>query len=224
MRAAAVVAIALFGCGTSGSPGASGVSAGSVSAGSGSATEADASPQPQAFVQLAMSPSLASPGMCVGYPTNAPLMQVGQPGVPTDNPPIQPTRVSTGTQSVTIACSVHQEGDSFAINLRIAQGNVSSTGATTLTITGMVNASTGGTNLTGDVSNTIAGNYSSSACTVSFGTPGAGASPQGPSVAAGRIWAHLSCPAVQSSAVTTQSGAPSTCDAEADFVFENCAL
>jgi hypothetical protein len=151
-------------------------------------------------------------------------MQVGQPGVPTDNPTTPPTRVLSGAQDVTIACSVHQEGDSFAINLQISQGNVTGMGASSLTVSGMVNASTGGTSLTSDVSNTIAGDYHSSTCTVSYSTPSAGAPPQGPPVAPGRIWAHVSCPATQNAAITTQSGGPSTCDAEADFIFENCGL
>ena len=135
---------------------------------------------------------------------------------------LPPTRVPSGAQSVTIACSVHQQGDSFAINLQIAQGNLSSMGATTLTVSGTVNASTGGTNLTSDVSNTIAGDYHSPTCTISYSTPGAGASPQGPPVAPGRIWAHVSCPATENAGITTQSGGPSICDAEADFIFENC--
>jgi|HubBroStandDraft_1064217.scaffolds.fasta_scaffold11460_6 hypothetical protein len=178
----------------------------------------------QAYVFLQMSAdSPAAEGMCVGYLSETTLIQIGMPGDPNASPmPTAPTRVSTGAQHIEIACSVHQEGDSFAINLQVFQGDVAGTGSTTLTVSGMVSASTGGTNLTSDVSNTIAGDYHSTACTISFTTPGAGASPQGPPVAPGRIWAHLSCPAGQNSNVTTQSGGPSTCDAEADFIFENC--
>ncbi len=181
---------------------------------------------PQAYVFLQMSAdSPAAAGMCVGYPSDTTLMQIGMPGNPNASPmPTAPTRVSTGAQHTAIACSVHQEGDSFAINLQIAQGNVAGTGSTTLTVTGVVSASTGGTNLTSDVSNTIAGDYHSTTCSISFDTSkGAGALPAGAPVAPGRIWAHLSCPAAQNSAITTGNG-PSTCDAETDFIFENCNM
>jgi len=182
---------------------------------------------PQAYVFLQMSAdSPAAEGMCVGYPSATTLMQIGMPGDPNASPmPTAPTRVSTGAQHIAIACSVHQVGDSFAVNLQIAQGNVAGTGSTTLTVTGTVSASTGGTNLTSDVSNTNAGDYHSTACAITFDTTkGAGALPAGAPVAPGRIWAHLSCPADQNSAITTQSGGPSTCDAETDFIFENCDM
>jgi hypothetical protein len=184
---------------------------------------------PQAFVFLQMSAdSPAAEGMCVGYPSDTTLMQIGMPGDPNASPmPTPPTRITTGAQHIQIACTVHQEGDSFAVNLQIAQGDVSSAGATTLTVTGMVSASTGGMNLTSDVSNTSAGDYHSTACVITFDTStmnGAGAAPSGTPIAPGRIWAHLSCPADQNSNITTGSGAPSTCDAEADFIFENCNM
>jgi hypothetical protein len=168
--------------------------------------------------------SPAAEGMCVGYPSDTTLMQIGMPGDPNASPTATaPTRVSTGAQHIAIACSVHQEGDSFAINLQVAQGDVAGTGSTTLTVDGMVSATTGGTNLVSDVSNTIAGDYHSTACTISFDTSkGAGALPSGPPVAPGRIWAHLSCPADTNSSITTGGGGPSICDAEVDFIFENC--
>jgi hypothetical protein len=179
----------------------------------------------QAYVFLQMSgDSPAAEGMCVGYPSDTTLMQIGMPGDPNASPmPTAPTRVATGAQHTAIACSVHQEGDSFAVNLQIYQGDVAGTGSTTLTVTGTVSASTGGTNLTSDVSNTIAGDYHSTACTITFDTTkGAGALPVPPPVAPGRIWAHLSCPAAQNANITTQAGMPSICDAETDFIFENC--
>ncbi len=179
----------------------------------------------QAYVFLQMSgDSPAAEGNCAGYPTDTTLMQVGMAGDPNASPKATPpTRVSTGAQHVAIACSVHQEGDSFAVSLQIAQGNVGTTGATTLTVSGMVSATTGGANLTSDVSNTNSGDFHSTACTITFDTSkGAGALPDGPPVAPGRIWAHLSCPADTNMSVTTASGGPGICDAEVDFIFENC--
>lgn len=179
---------------------------------------------PQAFVKLVMSPSLAAPGMCVGYPSDTTLMQVGTPGNTNVNPIVQPTRISTGAQTVQISCSVHPTGNTFTVGIQIAQGDVSSTGSTSLTVSATgVDPATGAMNVTGNVSNSIAGDYGSMACVLSYGTPGAGGEPSGSPVASGRIWAHLSCPSATNGAITTQSGGPSTCDTEVDFIFENCS-
>lgn len=184
---------------------------------------------PQAYVFLTMSSSIASPGQCVGYPSDTTLMQVGTPGDPNASPKATaPTRITTGAQHIQIACTVHQQGGSFAVNLQIAQADVNGTGATTLTVSGMVDPSTGGTNLASDVFNTKAGDYHSTTCNVSFDTSkGAGALPAGAPVAPGRIWAHLSCDGTQNTDITTgtpPNTGPSTCDAESDFIFENCNM
>jgi hypothetical protein len=179
----------------------------------------------QAFVSLTMSQGTNS-GLCPAYPSAHTIMAVGQPGMPNSTPPTQPSRVTTGAQTVEISCSVHPQGSSFAISLQITQGNVAGNGSSSLTVTGTVDPSIGGTNVTGDVfTSSNVGDFSSTACLITFDTPMAGASPAGAPVAGGRIWAHLSCPAVQDQAVMVQSGTimtPATCDAEADFIFENC--
>jgi hypothetical protein len=170
-----------------------------------------------------MSPSLAAPGMCVGYPSDTTLMQVGMPGNPNVDPVVQPTRISTGAQTIQIACSVHPTGSTFSVSLQIKQGNVSINGSTSLTMSATkVDPTTGAMNVQGDVSNSIAGDYSSSACALTFGSLGAGGTPPSPSIEPGRIWAHLSCPGATNGNITTQSGGPSTCDTEVDFIFENC--
>jgi len=179
--------------------------------------------QPQAFVKLVMTSSTTFPGMCVGYPSDTTVMQVGEPGDANVTPAVQPTRVTTGASSVLISCSVHPTGnDNFQVTLAISQGNVSGMGSSSLTVSGVVNSSTGGSNVDGNVSTTVGGGYQSKTCSVTFNTPGTGASPSGPPVDAGRIWAHLSCDGIQDPSITTQSGGLSTCDAEVDFIFENC--
>jgi hypothetical protein len=123
---------------------------------------------------------------------------------------------------VQISCSVQPTGGSFAINLAVQQGNIGM-GAGSFSVSGTVDPVNGGTGLNGNVSTMTAGNYSSSSCTLTFNTPGAGASPVGSPVVGGRIWAHLSCPAAQNPGVPADTkGTPSTCDAEADFIFEFC--
>ncbi len=178
--------------------------------------------QPQAFVKLVMTSSLTSPGMCVGYPSDTTIMQVGEPGDPNVVPAVQPTRVTTGASSVLISCSVHPTGsDNFQVTLAISQGNVSGMGSSSLTVSGVVNSSTGGSNVDGNVSTTVGGGYQSKTCSITFNTPGTGASPSGSPVDAGRIWAHLSCDGIEDPSIAA-GGGPSTCDAEVDFIFENC--
>jgi hypothetical protein len=176
---------------------------------------------PQAFVDLVMSQGQNS-GLCSSYPTDTTIMEVGQPGVSTITPPTQPVRIQTGAQHVQITCSVHPQGTEFAINLDVLQGNVAGNGSSSLTVGGVVDPETGGTNITAAVLSTTGGQYVSSACTIDFNTPGAGAEPAGPPVAAGRIWAHLSCAAATDSGMMVSPGQPATCDVEVDMIFENC--
>jgi hypothetical protein len=180
---------------------------------------------PQAFVKLVMSPSIGAPGMCVGYASQTTIMQVGTPGMPDSVPAVAPTRVATGASSVVVSCSVHQTGTTtYAVNLAISQGDVNAMiGTSSLIIAGTVDSSQGGTNLSGDVSTSTGGDYHSSTCSITFSTPGAGGEPAGAPVAPGRIWAHLSCDGTQNPNITTQADTPSTCDAEADVIFENCS-
>jgi hypothetical protein len=175
----------------------------------------------QAFAIVTMGHSAAFPGQCTSYPSDTTVLEVGQPGTSSS----QPVRVTSGTTdpALQISCSVHPQGSSYAVNLQLSQGtNVSGSGSSSLTVTGVVDPAAGATmDVVGDVSTNNGGEYSSGTCSITFSTPGAGASPSGPPVAAGRIWAHLSCPAAQNAAIVVGAG-PATCDAEADFIFENC--
>lgn len=176
---------------------------------------------PRAFVMLVMSASRAMPGMCVGYPSDTTIMQIGTPGDPNVSPAIQPTRISTGAESVQIVCSVHQTGSTYDVSVQIAQGDVGM-GSSSLTVSATgVDPTNGATNVNGTVSNSRAGSYNSAACTITYSTPGTGVMVDGPSIQPGRIWAHLSCDETTNPAIQTGSG-PSTCDAEVDFIFENC--
>jgi hypothetical protein len=175
----------------------------------------------QAFAVVTMGPSAAFPGQCTSYTPDTTVVDVGQPGTSSS----QPVRVTSGTTApaLQISCSVHPQGSSYAVNLQLSQGtNVSGTGSMSLTVMGVVGPTAGATmDVLGEVSTNSGGEYISRACSVTFSTPGAGASPPSPPVAAGRIWAHLSCPAAQNAAIVVATG-PETCDAEADFIFENC--
>ncbi len=175
----------------------------------------------QAFAIVTMGPSAAFPGQCTSYPSDTTVVEVGQPGTASS----QPVRVTSGTTApaLQISCSVHPQGSSYAVNLQISQGtNLSGSGSMSLTVVGVVDPTAGATmDVLGEVSTNNSGEYTSRTCSVTFSTPGAGTSSPSPPIAAGRIWAHLSCPDAQNTALPPGTG-PDTCDAEADFIFENC--
>jgi hypothetical protein len=174
----------------------------------------------QAFAIVTVGRSAAFPGQCTSYASDT-TVDVGQPGTSSS----QPVLVTSGTvvPSVQIGCSVHPQGSSYAVNLQLSQGTMlSGTGRMSLTVMGLVDPTAGATmDVLGEVSTNNGDEFNSSTCSVNFNTPGAGASPSGPPIAPGRIWAHLSCPAAQNAAMVVGTG-PETCDVEADFIFENC--
>ena len=74
---------------------------------------------------------------------------------------------------------------------------------------------------------TGSGTYRETDCTISF-TYQQEAVPDNPPIAAGRIWGHISCPTAQVAGQTVMLPDGGTqnrqCDAEADFLFEQCGL
>jgi hypothetical protein len=177
----------------------------------------------KAYVAVTMSSdSNQAAGMCSAFASQAAVLTVGQAAVQTGGDPMPPVRITSGAQGVELTCSVRPMGSSFSVTLGVHQANVTGMGQVNFAVSGVVDPANGGTGITADISNPSSfGDYSSKSCTINFITPTAGA-PIGPPVAGGRIWAHLSCPAAQNPDMTTSTGAPATCDAEADFIFENC--
>jgi hypothetical protein len=88
--------------------------------------------------------------------------------------------------------------------------------------------SSGAMGITATFSESVGGSgqsYSASDCTLTY-TYDHNPVPDSSPVAPGRIWAHVSCvDAMAMSSVLLPDGGtvPQTCDAEADFLFENCA-
>jgi hypothetical protein len=143
----------------------------------------------------------------------------------TNGPSNKPSTVSGGTvvcttrpSGVTITCSVVATGSGFDVDLLALQSGAMAGGIRIYSTPGQGAVTPTGGTVTAQWQNPMVGNYSESDCTFSpmydqMPLP-AGA---GPAVAGGRIWGHVSCPRV--------TGLPmmSVCDAEADFLFENCA-
>jgi hypothetical protein len=137
---------------------------------------------------------------------------------------------STGTDVFSVTCTVHPVGAGFDVSLSLSDQGPQG-GAVAITSpsgAGDVDASGGS-----HISATFTGAHGVIAhgrnCTITPTYQGQPVS-QSPSVYAGtgaasaRIWGHVSCPMA---VLTMEGGAPdaagSPCDAEADFLFENCS-
>lgn len=173
----------------------------------------DAGTPPDAYVAATVSAGSSAPSCPVGASAN-PWLAIGTAtaGKPTTMIPGD----SAGGGSVAIACTVRAAGTGYDVQLSagIVGGAASSVTITSPAGQGAV-STTGGSGITASFSSAIdgGGTYAASDCTIAFTYQNAPLSVS-PAVAAGRIWGHLSCP-------HATMGGP-VCDAEADFLFENC--
>jgi hypothetical protein len=137
--------------------------------------------------------------------------------------------------TVSVSCTVHPQGNGFDIQLSAIENgpnggsltieSPSGQGAvTTMTSTGIT--ATFATQ--GGVYREQAGTSDPTGCTITYeydpsgsvgGIAGDMPVPTSPPIAAGRIWGHIKCPKTE-----YQSQPGVFCDAEADFIFEQCGL
>jgi hypothetical protein len=140
----------------------------------------------------------------------------------------KPTTVNDGDQqngaaTVHVTCDVTTSGGGFDIKLVVEQEGLNGGSLTITSPTGQgAVTQTGGSGITGVWQVDNLGSYSSKDCTISYTYQG-GPVPVSPPVAAGRIWGHLSCPNATLGGQTLPDGGAKFCDAEADFLFENCS-
>jgi hypothetical protein len=84
----------------------------------------------------------------------------------------------------------------------------------------------GGTGIQGGFTRAANGSFTGSNCSITFTYNGNPVPVAGSPVAAGRIWGHIDCPnAMQGGTVEIRADGSTTdraCDAQADFLFENC--
>ncbi len=174
-------------------------------------------PAPQdAYVNATVGAG-SMPLLCSNTASTSTFFGVGQ-----TNSSNFPMTVPSGSNSVTVECTVSQSGDGYDVQLN-ARLPGSSGGA--FTLTGHVDAS-GGKNLTGFFSSS-ADAYSSKNCTVTY-TYNRAAIAKDQTVSAGQIFGHVDCPDAQTTGSTEVplpggGSAPETCDASADFLFQNCS-
>jgi hypothetical protein len=157
--------------------------------------------------------------MC-NFGSRVTVLDIGTPSSPLPTA-LHDGDTSAGSQ-VAVACAVTPVGNGFDVTLSAA---ISGPMGGSLTIDspsglGAVTA-TGGTGIASVFESAGAGTYSGTACTIAFTYKG-GAVPTSPPIAPGRIWGHISCPTATSSAPASSGDFVPQCDAEADFLFENC--
>jgi hypothetical protein len=147
---------------------------------------------------------------------------------PTTEPKLQANASTLNGNAVNVVCTVATSGNGFDIALSATEegGGGGSVVMTSPVGQGAVTQS-GGSGITAGFESGSFGKYLETDCTISFTYSGATV-PNTPPIAAGRIWGHLSCPHAQQAGETRANpdgGAPVTvtCDAEADFLFQECA-
>jgi hypothetical protein len=177
-----------------------------------------AQPVPDAFVAAYVGPGAGGVSVC-GYASEYTFVEIGSPLEP------KPSTVTSGdfqagSGTVILSCKVDPSGGGFNIQL---SAEVSGPDGGSMIASGAVNAN-GGTGVLGSF--TRAGmSFGDSNCSITF-TYNNAPVPAVPSLAAGRIWGHINCPKAMQ-AGTVEIGADGgttvrTCDAQADFLFENC--
>jgi hypothetical protein len=204
---------------------------GSTSSSGGGITAADGgmqAPPPDTFVNAAVGGGSA----CSSFSTLKSFLQIGQATAG------HPTTVQDGGQdrnaNVTLNCMVHAQGNGFDIELSATENGpqggsltiASAMGQGTVTKMASSGISASFVGQGGVVFREQAGSNDPMGCTITYeydpsgsigGVAGDSPVPTSPPIASGRIWGHIKCPNA------VEQATPSVlCDAEADFLFEQC--
>jgi hypothetical protein len=136
--------------------------------------------------------------------------------------------------NVNVNCTVHPQGSGFDIELTAIENGpmggsltiTSPQGQGTVTTSTSTGVSASFVGQGGIVYREQAGSSDPTGCTITYKYDGGGSVggvagdspvPTNPPIAAGRIWGHIKCPNAVS-----QSQQNVVCDADADFIFEQC--
>jgi hypothetical protein len=190
----------------------SGQSAGDGGGSSGGGSPEGSTLSPDAFVM-----ALVGAGTLAGVNDASACGQadltwtLGNPISPKPFAPLDGSSQAGG--AVHVSCSVDASGAMFNVQLSAElDGSIGGT----LVVTGAVDASGTGTGLSGSFTS-MGQTFNDRDCTFSETYDG-GPVPVGGQPAQGRIWGHVDCP----HASEPGGAMPRTCEASADFLFENC--
>jgi hypothetical protein len=188
------------------------------------------SPPPTAFVRARLGGG-NNPSKCnFGSPTAQ--LQIGavsgSDGGPTASTGL-PAGVSNGSQAgdgvVGMQCSVKTSTGGFAVSVSLS--STATSGGGRFTFSGSVDSTTGGTGISASMGFEST-SWSGSNCSIAYTYNQMAIKVQDGPVAKGRIWGHLSCPAMTNNSGTpmidplTNVSSPVQCDGEFDFQFQNC--
>jgi hypothetical protein len=191
------------------------------------ACSSNQTPVPEAFIAATVGVGPESNSKVCNFGTVQTWLDVGTSVGGQDTPNTQSDNSNESGSTVSVACTVSASGAGFDVDLVVSQGGLQG-GSVTITSppgTGAVTMS-GGTGITGVFESESYGKYRETDCTIAFTYNGQPITSQ-PPIAAGRIWGHLSCPTAQISGQTVMVDGGTQmvqCDAEADFLFEQCSL
>jgi hypothetical protein len=191
------------------------------------ACSSNKTPVPQAFVAATVGVGPMSNSKVCNLGTVETWLDVGTAVGGQDTPDTQSDGSNESGGTVSVACTVAASGNGFDIDLVVSQGGLQG-GSVTITSPSGMGAVTqaGGTGITGVFESETQGRYRETDCTIAFTYNGEPITSQTP-IAAGRIWGHISCPTAQVSGQTVMVDGGTQdvqCDAEADFLFEQCGL
>jgi hypothetical protein len=191
-----------------------------------SACSSNPAASPDAFIAATVGTGPQSTSEVCNFGSPQQWLDVGTPVAG------KPTTQSDGSNqagaTVHVSCTVAASGGGFDVDLNVTQEGLNG-GSVTITSPGGAGAVTqaGGSGITGVFQSTGSGTYRETDCTISF-TYQQEAVPDQPPLAGGRIWGHISCPTAQVAGQTVMLPDGGTqnrqCDAEADFLFEQCGL
>jgi hypothetical protein len=204
-----------------------------ASAHDGNAPDADASdapppPPPDTFVNAAVGGGSA----CTSYPSLTEWLRIGT--ATAGHPNTVQDGMQSGGASVSLNCAVHPQGNGFDIQLTAIENGPnggsltisSPQGQGTVTMKPSSGVSATFAGMGGIVFREQAGTNDPTGCTITYeydptgstgGVAGDQPVPTSPPIAAGRIWGHIKCPNA-----VLQTTPAVACDAEADFMFEQC--
>jgi hypothetical protein len=176
------------------------------------------SPPPPAdtFVNATVAPGPKAPNTVCGLGSQQQWLEIGTPAG--QKPVTVNDGDSQGAYGVQVACTVSPQGDGFNIALNATLGGPN---GGSINVTGHVLSSGTSTGITVSFQKGSFGTFRETDCTLDFSYNG-NKVPVDPPITAGRIWAHVACPTAASTTGSMTGGQLTTCDGEADFLFEQC--
>jgi hypothetical protein len=185
------------------------------------------SPPPDTFIHATLGPMAGNAALC-SMQTVGDAVAIGTLKGAGLRPFVVSDQGMNMGGTVNIMCQVSGASGGFDVNVTAtttAAATSTAIGGGVVTVVGHVDGNGMGTSIhTVISSNQIS--WSSNSCTVTAMFDRAPV-PQTPSIAAGRIWGHVSCPSMgpDNGVVVMVNGVQmmQQCDGEVDFLFENCS-